>query len=71
MYKIELDKREDKLNSLKDSKNIEFGSQIRNYTLEPYTLVKDVRTGYENINTTKVLDGDIQPFIDAYLKWSK
>lgn len=71
LYKIELDKREDKLNSLKGSKNIDFGSQIRNYTLEPYTLVKDVRTGYENINATKVLDGDIQPFIDAYLKWSK
>ncbi len=71
LYKLELDKRENELKNLKDSTNIEFGSQIRNYTLEPYTLVKDVRTGYENINASKVLDGDIGPFIDAYLKWSR
>src|SRR5262249_52728076 len=47
----------------------EFGSQIRNYVLQPYTLVKDVRTGYEVGNTQAVLDGEIDPFIEAWLRW--
>jgi peptide chain release factor 2 len=47
----------------------EFGSQIRNYVLQPYTLVKDVRTGLEIGNTQAVLDGDIDPFIEAWLRW--
>jgi len=47
----------------------EFGSQIRNYVLQPYTLVKDVRTGLEVGNTQSVLDGDIDPFIEAWLRW--
>lgn len=44
-----------------------FGSQIRNYVMAPYRLVKDLRTGHEVGNVDGVLDGDIQPFIDAYL----
>jgi peptide chain release factor 2 len=47
----------------------EFGSQIRNYVLQPYTLVKDVRTGLEVGNTQAVLDGDIDPFIESWLRW--
>jgi len=47
----------------------EFGSQIRNYVLQPYTLVKDVRTGQEVGNALSVLDGDIDPFIEAWLRW--
>jgi peptide chain release factor 2 len=47
----------------------EFGSQIRNYVLQPYTLVKDVRTGLEVGNSQSVLDGDIDPFIEAWLRW--
>ncbi len=47
---------------------IAFGSQIRSYTLQPYTLVKDHRTGFENGNANAVLDGDVFPFIDAYLR---
>jgi len=47
----------------------EFGSQIRNYVLQPYTLVKDVRTGLEVGNAQAVLDGDIDPFIEAWLRW--
>jgi peptide chain release factor 2 len=47
----------------------EFGSQIRNYVLQPYMLVKDVRTGLEVGNTQSVLDGDIDPFIEAWLRW--
>jgi len=48
----------------------EFGSQIRNYTLQPYTLVKDVRTQVEVGNVQAVLeDGEIDEFIEAWLRW--
>jgi len=47
----------------------EFGSQIRNYVLQPYTLVKDVRTGLEVGNAQAVLDGEIDPFIESWLSW--
>src|ERR1700716_3179105 len=47
----------------------EFGSQIRNYVMQPYTLVKDVRTGLEVGNVQAVLDGEIEPFIEAWLRW--
>ncbi len=46
-----------------------FGSQIRSYVLQPYTMVKDLRTGCEMGDAGRVLDGDIDPFINAYLKW--
>ncbi len=48
-----------------------FGSQIRSYILHPYSLVKDHRTQVESTNPTNVLDGDLEMFIDAYLKWNK
>ena len=54
-----------------DIMNIDFGSQIRNYTLEPYSLVKDVRTNCENTNTDKVLNGDIIEFMKSYLRINK
>jgi peptide chain release factor 2 len=47
----------------------EFGSQIRNYVLQPYTLVKDVRTGLEIGNAQAVLDGEIDPLIESWLRW--
>jgi peptide chain release factor 2 len=47
----------------------EFGSQIRNYVLQPYTLVKDVRTGVEVGNVQAVLDGQIEPFLEGWLRW--
>jgi peptide chain release factor 2 len=47
----------------------EFGSQIRNYVLQPYTLVKDVRTGVEVGNAQAVLDGELDPFIEGWLRW--
>ncbi len=53
---------------LGENKKIEWGSQIRSYILQPYNLVKDHRTGAENTNTTAVLDGDIQDFINTFLK---
>ena len=59
---------EEDINKLKNHTNIEFGSQIRNYTLEPYKLVKDVRTGYETSNTDAVLNGNIIEFMKEYLR---
>ena len=47
----------------------EFGSQIRNYVLQPYSLVKDVRTGVESGNVQAVLDGEIEPFVEGWLRW--
>lgn len=68
LYEIEVKNRNEEINSLKGSANINFGSQIRNYVLEPYSLVKDVRSGYETANVSKVLDGDIYPFIESFLR---
>lgn len=68
---LESEKQTDSINSLKGTKNIDFGSQIRNYTLEPYKLVKDVRTNYETSNTDKVLDGEILPFMEEYLRMKR
>jgi peptide chain release factor 2 len=47
----------------------DFGNQIRNYVLQPYTLVKDVRTGVEVGNVQAVLDGELEPFIEGWLRW--
>lgn len=68
IYQLEVEKRNKEIYSLKGNDNIDFGSQIRNYVLEPYTLVKDQRSGYETSQAYKVLDGDLYPFIDAYLR---
>ncbi|MDP4289800.1 MAG: peptide chain release factor 2 [Bacteroidota bacterium] len=68
LYEIEIRKRKEKQAIIEgNKKKIEWGSQIRSYTLQPYKLVKDVRTNYETSNTQAVLDGDIQEFIKAYL----
>ena len=50
-----------------EQKKIEWGSQIRSYVFQPYTLVKDHRTGYENGNIQAVMDGDLEGFIREYL----
>ena len=51
-----------------DQKNIEFGSQIRSYVMHPYSMVKDHRTNIETSNVSKVMDGDIDIFIEENLK---
>ena len=71
LYSIEVEKRNNEINALKGNANINFGSQIRNYVLEPYSLVKDLRTEYESNMPSKVLDGDIYPFIEAYLRMKR
>ena len=69
LYQLEVERREKELKSIKgDNTEINFGSQIRTYTMCPYTLVKDHRTGSENANVSKVLDGDIDKFIYDNLK---
>jgi peptide chain release factor 2 len=71
LYQLEVEKRNNAINSLKGSDDINFGSQIRNYVLEPYKLVKDLRTNYETSQADKVLDGDIDAFIEAYLRMKR
>jgi peptide chain release factor 2 len=68
LYELELKKREDKANAeAAAKKDIGWGHQIRSYVLQPYQLVKDLRTGAQSTDPQKVLDGDIDPFIEAAL----
>jgi peptide chain release factor 2 len=68
LYEYELEKKREATQKLEDSKlDIDFGSQIRSYVLHPYRLVKDHRTKTEVGDVDRVLDGDLRPFIRAYL----
>lgn len=68
LYQVEVNKRNEARAEIESSKlRVDFGSQIRNYVLHPYKLIKDARTGYETSNVQNVLDGDLTPFIKAYL----
>ena len=68
LYEMELRKKQEERAKIEgEKKRIEWGSQIRNYVLHPYKLVKDVRTGFETGNVNDVLDGNIDGFIKAYL----
>jgi peptide chain release factor 2 len=70
LYEIEKEKRDAEIDELRGPKReISFGSQIRNYVLYPYQLVKDVRTGIETGNVDAVLDGDIDDFVVGYHRW--
>ena len=65
---MELERRQaEKMEVEKNKKKIEWGSQIRNYVLHPYKVIKDLRTNIESTNVQKVLDGDLDRFIKEYL----
>ena len=70
LYLMKQEENAEKLSDIRgDVKDINFGNQIRSYVMQPYTMVKDHRTGAESGNVNAVLDGDIDSFISAYLKW--
>lgn len=69
LYELEVLEREKQIEAMGgEKKEIAWGSQIRNYVFQPYTLVKDTRTKYESSNITAIMDGEIDDFVNAYLK---
>jgi peptide chain release factor 2 len=68
LWKLEQEKKQSEMDSFKKDKFASWGTQIRSYVLHPYKLVKDTRTEYETSQTDNVLDGDIEGFIEAFLK---
>lgn len=70
LYLMKKAENEEKASDIRgEIKDINFGNQIRSYVMQPYTMVKDHRTNFETGNVQAVLDGDLDPFIGAYLKW--
>ncbi|MBR6003595.1 MAG: peptide chain release factor 2, partial [Lachnospiraceae bacterium] len=71
LYLLKKEANAEKLSDIRgEVKEIGWGSQIRSYVLQPYTMVKDHRTNAENANASAVLDGDLDMFINAFLKWN-
>ena len=69
---LERQKRQDELDSIRgEQRSVGFGSQIRSYVLQPYQMVKDLRSDYEVGQVDAVLDGDLDPFMEAYLGWQR
>lgn len=70
LYLLKKEENAEKLSDIRgEVKEIGWGNQIRSYVLQPYTMVKDHRTGEESGNADAVLDGALDSFINAYLKW--
>lgn len=68
LYELQRMEQDEKLREIQgERKQIAFGSQIRSYVLQPYKMIKDLRTDYETSNVDAVLDGDIDQFIESYL----
>ncbi|WP_297454548.1 peptide chain release factor 2 [Persephonella sp.] len=71
LYQYELEKQKEKQKELEgEKKDITWGSQIRSYVFHPYQMVKDLRTGHETGNIQAVMDGELDEFIESYLKWN-
>ncbi len=68
LWQIEEEKRQKTLSGMKKEKIAGWGRQIRSYVLHPYKLIKDLRTGYESSHVDEILDGNLEGFIEAYLK---
>lgn len=69
LYQLEVEKKEQEAAALRgEQMEIGWGSQIRSYVFHPYSMVKDHRTNFETGNVQAVMDGDLDGFIDAYLK---
>jgi peptide chain release factor 2 len=72
LFEVAQKKQREELSELTgEKKEIAFGSQIRSYTFHPYQLIKDHRTSVEVGNVEAVMDGELEPFIKAYLLWSR
>ncbi len=70
LYMLKQEENAEKLSDIRgDVKEIGWGNQIRSYVMQPYTMVKDHRTNEESGNVGAVLDGELDSFINAYLKW--
>lgn len=70
LYQHQQEEQQKKLDELKgEQTEIGWGNQIRSYVFHPYSMVKDLRTGVQSGNVNAVMDGDLNPFIEAYLKW--
>lgn len=70
LYLLKQQEQEEKLSGIRgEVTDIAWGNQIRSYVMQPYTMVKDHRTNEERGQVDAVLDGDIDPFVNAYLKW--
>ena len=71
LYQLEMDKKQAEVDELRgDQSETSWGSQIRSYVFMPYQLVKDTRTGYETGQISNVMDGELDGFINAYLRWN-
>jgi len=71
LYDLELQKKEEEMAARRDGQqDVAWGSQIRSYVLHPYQMVKDHRTDHETGSVDKVLDGDLDQFVETYLKWN-
>ncbi len=70
LYELQIKEQEERLAAATDEKKeIAWGHQIRSYVFHPYNLVKDHRSGYETSNVSGVMDGNLDPFIESYLRW--
>jgi len=70
LYMLKMEENREKAEGIRgEVRDIAWGSQIRSYVFQPYTMVKDLRTGCETGNVQAVMDGDLDPFINSYLKW--